>query len=239
MIFGFPTSSSSNTIFRLVTNSSQAQAFDFSWRAKLEHALLNKARLVYSPTNRAHKEDFSHSSQKSNNEIRQLFSPSLGTHLLTHQSTSNNTHLPHSLSLSVCHSYQPLGLSSFLVQQIRINLNSSLSILLSFLSFQMMCVHQLSKHRTTKYKKKKSTNTYTLAETTTILSSQNPQIFSLNTRPQQCNLLPTHTKPKSKKPTKPLNERERVPIWENPHRREREMVVVWEERNGNWYVGLG
>ena len=46
--FGFPTSSNSNTIFRLVTSLSQAQAFDFTWRAKLEHALLDKDRLVYS-----------------------------------------------------------------------------------------------------------------------------------------------------------------------------------------------
>ena len=49
-LFGFPMNSSSNTIFRLVTISSQAQVFDFSWRVKLEHALLDKAQLVYSPT---------------------------------------------------------------------------------------------------------------------------------------------------------------------------------------------
>ena len=40
----------SNTIFRLVTSLSQARVLDFSWRAKLEHALLDKAQFVYNPT---------------------------------------------------------------------------------------------------------------------------------------------------------------------------------------------
>ena len=48
-IFGILTSSSSNIIFRLVSISSQAWAFDFYWRAKLKHTLLSKTWLVYSP----------------------------------------------------------------------------------------------------------------------------------------------------------------------------------------------
>ena len=48
-LFGFPMSSSSNTIYRFVTSSSQTRTFDFFWQAKFKHALLDKSQLVYSP----------------------------------------------------------------------------------------------------------------------------------------------------------------------------------------------
>ena len=48
-LFGILTNLSSNIVFRLVSSSSQAWAFDFYWRAKLKHTLLDKAWIVYSP----------------------------------------------------------------------------------------------------------------------------------------------------------------------------------------------
>ena len=47
----FITCSSLNIICMLVSSSSQAWTFYFFCRAELEHSLLDKARLVYSPTN--------------------------------------------------------------------------------------------------------------------------------------------------------------------------------------------
>ena len=49
-LFGILTSSSSNIVFRLVSSSSQAWAFDFYWQAKLKHVLFGKTWLVYRPT---------------------------------------------------------------------------------------------------------------------------------------------------------------------------------------------
>ena len=43
-------SSSSIIVFKFVSNSSQTWVFDFYWRAKLKHTLLNNAWLIYSPT---------------------------------------------------------------------------------------------------------------------------------------------------------------------------------------------
>ena len=45
----FIMSSNLNIIFRLVSSSNQAWTFYFSCRTELEHLLLDKARLVYSP----------------------------------------------------------------------------------------------------------------------------------------------------------------------------------------------
>ena len=47
----FITCSSLNIICRLVSSSSQTWTFYFCYRTKLEHSLLDKAWLVYSPTN--------------------------------------------------------------------------------------------------------------------------------------------------------------------------------------------
>ena len=54
-LFGILTSSSSNIVFRLISSLIQAHAFDFYWQTKFKHALLDKAWLIYSPTDRTKK----------------------------------------------------------------------------------------------------------------------------------------------------------------------------------------